>query len=122
MLDKKNRLIKKKDFENVFRNGKKYGLFEDKIYLKVIDNNLKESRFGLVVSKKVSKKAVIRNKIKRRLREAIKCCLMNIKKNVDAVIVIAPGFDEENFQALKQKISKLFQKSRIINSKFNLRS
>ncbi|GAI32984.1 unnamed protein product, partial [marine sediment metagenome] len=62
MLNKRNRLKKKKDFDKVFKQGQ--GFKQDFLYLKIRKNNLKSSRFGFVVSKKFSKKAVIRNKIK----------------------------------------------------------
>ena len=70
MLPKKNRLKNKKDFERVFKQGK--GFKEDFLFFKITKNNLKENRFGFIVSLKVSKKAVLRNKVKRRLREIIK--------------------------------------------------
>jgi len=39
--------------------------------LKVKENNLGLNRFGIVVSKKIDKRAVVRNRIKRMLREII---------------------------------------------------
>lgn len=114
MLPKINRLKKKKDFERVFKKGEGYK--EDFLYLKIIKNNLKNSRFGFVVSKKFSKKAVIRNKIKRRLRELTKIKLPKIKKGIDGVIVVMPGLEVNNFWDLEEKINKLFEKAGIFGS------
>ena len=69
MLPKTNRLTKKKDFENVFKKGK--GIKGDFLILRFVGNKTKTCRFGIVVSKKISKKATVRNKIKRRIRAAI---------------------------------------------------
>ena len=95
MLPKENRLKKKKDFEEVFEKGKGYK--EDFVYLKIRKNKLKLSRFGFIVSKKFSKKAVVRNKIKRKLRESIRTKLPRIKKGIDGVITIIPGLKVYDF-------------------------
>ena len=64
MLSKVNRLKKRKDFKKVFEEGR--GFKEGPLYLKIKESNLAHSRFGFTISKKVSKKAVIRNRIKRK--------------------------------------------------------
>jgi len=109
MLPKANRLKKKKDFERVFKKGQ--GFKEDFLYLKIIKNNLKSSRFGFIVSKKFSKKAVNRNKIKRRLRGLIRIKLNKIKKGIDGVIIIMPGLEVTDIWQLEKIINKLFEKA-----------
>lgn len=111
MLPKRNRLKKNKDFENVFKKGQ--GFKEDFLYLKIKKNNLESSRFGFVVSKKFSQKATVRNKIKRRLRELVKVKLPKIKKGIDGVIIIMPGFKINDFWELEGIINKLFEKANI---------
>lgn len=110
MLAQKNRLRKKKDIEMVFKQGD--GFRQGFLYLKIRKNNLDTSRFGFVISKKFSKKAVIRNKTKRRLSEIIKMRLPEIKKGTDAVIVVMPGA-ENDFQNLEQIMNKLFKKAKL---------
>jgi len=110
MLAQKNRVKKKKDFEVVFKQG--HGFKQGLLYLKVVKNNLDMSRFGFVISKKFSKKAVIRNKTKRRLSEIIKMRLPEIKKGIDAIIVVMPGAENE-FQKLEDTIDKLFKKAKL---------
>jgi len=130
MLPKKNCLKKEKDFAKVFKEGQNFK--EDFLYLKIKKNNLKSSRFGFIVSKKVSKKATSRNKIKRRLREIVRIKLPFIKKGIDGVIIVAAGLeinpvrdykDREktqrkkisngvnNFWELEEIVNKLFRKS-----------
>lgn len=89
MLPKINRLKKKKDFERVFKQGR--GLKQDFLSLKFAKNNLEATRFGFVVGQKVSRKAVVRNKVKRRLREIARINLGNIKKGLDIVVVAGKG-------------------------------
>jgi ribonuclease P protein component len=51
--------------------------------IKIKKNNLDKSRFGFVVSKKISKSAVVRNSIKRQIRRCIE----------GKFAEIAPGYD-----------------------------
>lgn len=106
MLAKKNRLKNKKDIENVFKKGKtKTGKL---VFLKIFKNNLDISRFAFIVSTKISKKAVIRNKIKRQLREIVRKNLSNIKSGVDIVIIAKPEIINKYFQIIKKDVEGLF--------------
>lgn len=86
-LNKKNRLKKKREFENVFKKGKAVkGSF---LFIKYIKNELGIPRFGFVVSAKVAKKAVERNKIRRILSEGIRSQIKNLGSY--DIIVFATG-------------------------------
>jgi len=114
MLPERNRLKKRKDFEKVFKEGKSWK--ESFLLLKTVPNKLKVSRFGFIVGKKYSKKAVLRNKIKRRLREIIRERLPEIKEGLDGVVIVlseAEKGKEESFEGLKKIINKLFKKAKI---------
>ena len=107
MLALKNRLRKKKDFESVFKNGK--SIKQDSLYLKYKENKLDETRFGIIVGKNYSKKAVSRNKIKRRIRDIIRSKITKIKTGLDAVVVVMPGADDD-YKKLEEIMDKLFNK------------
>ncbi|MBU3942712.1 ribonuclease P protein component [Patescibacteria group bacterium] len=111
MLKIENRLKKQKDFKNVFKNGK--GFKQGSLYLKVQKNDLKSTRFGFIVSKKFSKKAVERNRAKRVLREIIKIKLPRIKTGLDIVILVNPE-TEIDFEKLQRTIKNLFKKAGLI--------
>lgn len=113
MLPKINRLTKKKDFETVFKNGKSFKRYF--LLFKILKNNLKESRFGFVVSKKISNKATIRNKVKRRLRAIVSS---QFKKNessadkqcIDLIIIALPGIEKKEFSEIQEVITKVLSK------------
>lgn len=109
MLPKANRLTKKKDFETVFNLGK--GTKSDFLIYKMLKNNLSESRFGFVVSKKVSPKATVRNTVKRRLRSAVAKGLETLKskKPSDVVIIALPSIKEKDFSEIKETINKVIK-------------
>jgi len=114
MLSKKNRLNKKRDFENVFRKGKSFK--EDLLLLKITEGKTSQSRFGLIVSKKISKKATIRNKLKRRISELVGKEIKNLPKSMDIVIVTFPGIEKKDFLEIEKIIKKLFKKVTLFQS------
>lgn len=114
MLPVQNRLKLKKDFEAVVKKGR--GLKEDFLFLKIVKNNRKESRFGFIVSKKFSNKATLRNKIKRRLRALIRTKLNKIRKGLDCVLTVRQGLENKDFLEIEAILNKLFEKAGIINN------
>ncbi|MDD5606647.1 MAG: ribonuclease P protein component [Candidatus Pacebacteria bacterium] len=105
MLPYKNRLLKKKDFEKVFKKGKK--IQQDSFCLRTIDNDLDYTRFGLIISKKVCPKAVNRNRIKRKLRHLIKFLLPDIKKGKDVVLIVLKEKEEMSLNQILQRAKLL---------------
>ena len=77
--------------------------------LKIVQNNLEENRFGFIVSQKVSKKAVLRNKIKRRLRDIVRQNIAKIRKGIDAALIALPGLEKKNFSETKETLNTLLK-------------
>lgn len=71
MLPKKFRLTKRKDFEKVLAEGK---ILQGEFFGLAVsqDERNENPKVGFIISNKVSKKAVERNRIRRILREATK--------------------------------------------------
>lgn len=112
MLPKQYRLKKKKDFELVFKKGK---TFNDKfLFLKLRKNNLEFNRFGFTIGLKISKKAVVRNKIKRLLREAIREKLNDIKSGFDVVIRVRTEIINKDYEEVKKELESLLEKAGLI--------
>ena len=104
-------LKKKKDFERVLKLGK--GFKEDFIFLKIIKNDLKVNRFGLIVGQKISKKATLRNKIKRRLRVLVKTKLSKLEPGFDLVLLAIPGLENKDYWEMEEILNKLFKRANI---------
>lgn len=81
MLKKESRLPKTK-----FRAQKTLNL--QSLILKIAANNVGISRFGFVVSKKIDKRAVVRNKVKRILRNCLQECLVEIRPGIDFLFIV----------------------------------
>jgi len=111
MLLKPYRLCKKKEIELVFKKGKTFKY--QQLILKSVNNQLKHHRFAILVSKKISQKATVRNKIKRQLREIIRLKLktLKIKNNQfkDNLLITLPGIEKKDFSEKTQMVNKLWQ-------------
>lgn len=108
MLKRENRLsrINKKNDTKFFSSA----FFS----IRVSENKEKETRFGIVVSKKTSKKAVLRNKTKRIVRNIITDNLNKISKSKDIIIVSKKIINKDlKNQAIAELLS-VFQKANII--------
>lgn len=102
MLKKENRINRNKDFDRIFKTGQSfYGRI---LGIKAVKNESELNRFGIIISTKVSKKAVIRNRFKRQLREIIKKEMINLKKGYDLVIIVFPLILDKNYQELEDLV------------------
>ncbi len=101
-----DKLKKSREFSYVYRNGEKWvGRYVVILYVK---NPLPGSRIGIVVSKKVGT-AVVRNKIKRRLKEIIRLNQDRIPEGLDIVIVAKSKAKVVSFWDLMDDLLKGFK-------------
>jgi ribonuclease P protein component len=114
MLKKPNRVRKNADFNKIFREGKKINT--DFLLLKVAENNNDKSRFGFVVSKKVSKNSTTRNKIKRILREIIRKRETEIRGGFDIVIIIKKDFSKIKFSEIEKFVWSTLEQSSLLGN------
>lgn len=113
MLPPANRLAKKRDIERAFKTGR--SVYAGGLGLRFCPNGLKQSRFTVVVSLKVHKKANKRNLLKRRLREIIRREIMpRLRQSADGLVLTRKGLLELDFDELKELMIKLFIKARLI--------
>ncbi|HCC22490.1 ribonuclease P protein component [Candidatus Uhrbacteria bacterium RIFOXYC2_FULL_47_19] len=114
MIPKDKRLISKKDFSRVFSKGR---IFHGRgLSAKICRNSLEFSRFGLVISTKVSKKAVLRNKARRRLRSIVGRLLPSIKGNQDVAILARKEVLDMTFEQIETSTIHLLEKVGLLKS------
>ncbi|MFH1643304.1 MAG: ribonuclease P protein component [Patescibacteria group bacterium] len=109
MLPIANRLKKNKEIKQVFEGGTRFQ--QGLLIIKTIHNTLEQSRFAFIASQRLSKKAVVRNRVKRRLREIVSLNLKDMSGGRDVVIIASIGFDHQDFNQSKEDLEKLFLKA-----------
>lgn len=100
MLKRKFRLPKEAIKNSKTINSKSF-------VLKVAENNEKVSRFGFVVSKRVDKRAVVRNRTKRVLRALIEENIEKIKPGLDFLVIV-----KNQDKDIKKNVEEVFQKNK----------
>lgn len=101
---KKQYRLHTSEFKEVFNFGKtiKHSLFT----IKTKENSLKHSRFAVVVSKKVFKKAHDRNYLKRKCMHALKEVEKQLSKN-DYIFILSFEAKDIQYKDLLNNLRKL---------------
>lgn len=116
MLAKKNRFHGQKSLNFVYKEGQ--SVSKDQINLRYADNRFKGVLTAVVISKKVHKSSVIRNRIRRRTYEIIRKNLDNIKNNTSLIIsVYSDRFASIKSEELEQIIKDLLKKADVLSEK-----
>lgn len=108
MLAKNSRLKKNKEFDLVFKEGKT--VYGNTLGIKRRENQLGINRFGVLLSTKVSKLAVIRNIYKRRIKDILKTQDLKIKTGYDCVVIVLPAIIGKSYQEIEAEIKTAFNK------------
>lgn len=72
-----------------------------------------EHRLGITVTKKVHKRAVRRNQLKRRIREIFRHHRASFLRPMDMVVICRRGAAELSFAEIEQEMLTLFEKARL---------
>lgn len=112
MLPKNYRLRLKNDFDRLFQEGKFAG--QAFLTLGFAKNSLNIPRFAFIVAKKVSKKAVTRNSIKRKIAEVIRLNLKRIKPGFDIVFITKPEIQGKKYKEIEIVAVELLKRARLI--------
>jgi len=111
-VNKKQRLRKNSDFRRVYNRGKSVASYCLVLYYYPNRENIDHNRFGFSISKKLGK-AVVRNKLKRRLREIMRL-KTDLKKGYDLVIIARRPAINLDYTELEGEVDKLLHKAGLI--------
>ena len=103
-MKKQYRINKKSDFEKLFEAKKIY--FSRFLIVKSVPNDLAYPRFGMIISTKVSKRAVDRNKIRRRIREIFHLHFNEIKPGVDILAIAKSSMLKLTYKETESEVLK----------------
>jgi ribonuclease P protein component len=113
MIKKNYRFHSRGGVRYTYQNGKT--IRGSKISLVFADNSRNKQRYAIVVSKKILKSAVGRNRIRRRSYEALRALLPNIQKPVDCIFIVnSKDILDIDFKELRHLIHNLLIEASII--------
>lgn len=109
MLARENRVSRPADFRVAMRQGRRSGSTHTVIH--VVDREgLGPARFGFIVAKTVGG-AVVRNRVRRRLRSACRELLPTTRPGVDVVVRALPGSDSASWDTLRGEVAAAIGKT-----------
>jgi ribonuclease P protein component len=98
------RLVRRGEFDAVYRAGKRRSSSHFTVFFRA--NELPQSRFGFSIKKALGG-AVVRNRIRRRLREVVRCHRLEIPPGWDIVIHPKSSVSRAPFAALTADLLRL---------------
>lgn len=104
-------ITKPKEYALVYEKGKSWVC--DLLVMRAIPNELTLSRYGISVSKRVGK-AVVRNRVKRLLREILR--VAPLRPGWDIVFIARPAAASGDYAGLKQAVEGLLTRAHLLET------
>jgi ribonuclease P protein component len=115
MLAANNRLRRPRDITRVYKRGV-YGGADGTLSLKAAPSGLTESRLVVVVGKKVDKRAVVRNRIRRRLIEILRSQWATLPGGYDIVISVHSDISAAPAADLRAALTAALDRARVTSA------
>lgn len=113
-MQRKFRLTRSEDFKRVRRSGKSYAHpLVVLIALRSEESGQPRVRVGVAAGRTVGT-AVIRNRSKRLLREAMRSMIPNIASGSDLILIARPGLASASLEEIRQALSNLFIRAKLL--------
>jgi ribonuclease P protein component len=113
-MHKNNRLKKNEMFRRVFNRGQ--SVANRQLVLYYLKNHEDDVRIGISVTKKIGH-AVVRNRIKRVLKESIRLKLELLVKGYDFVFIVRQAALGLSYQELDSSVDHILKRSGLVNRK-----
>ena len=112
MLKKENRLKKRSAFAATYKIGNSFHRNGITMFLGKEKDNDSPTKFGFVVSKKIHKRAVKRNRIKRLMRESVRLILKEKPafRYISVIFVASSRLLDKGFSEIDSSIKKMAEK------------
>ena len=109
-MQKERRLTRTRDFAAARRHGRSRA--DNLLVLITRRNDLADTRFGFTVGRRVGK-AVVRNRVKRRLREAARA--VPVQSGWDLILIARRDAADADFHALRHSMTGLLRRAHVLS-------
>jgi ribonuclease P protein component len=112
-MERKYRLRLNSDFRRVRQKGKSWA--NRLVVLCALPNDLEHSRFGFAASKRIGK-AVVRNRVRRRMREAVRLRCGLISDGWDLVFIARSAIRQATYAEIAEGVEHLLRRAKLYES------
>lgn len=112
-MKRQQRLRRTADFQRV-RTQAPRGWHDPLLSLYAAPADQAGSRLGVVVSKRVAREAVIRNRVRRRVRESARLAWPSLRPGYDVVFVARPASARASWTDLRASVEALLGRARVL--------
>lgn len=103
------KLKKSSEFKKIYSKGK--SVVTPYLVLYFMRNNTEYNRLGISVSKKVGN-SVVRNRVKRLIREAFRLSPLTLKTGLDLVLIARVRMNKADFKTTEKHLAQVLNKVR----------
>jgi len=108
-MKREKRLTHKSQYTTVYTHGKSWA--NELLVMKALPNGLEISRFGFSVSKRVGN-AVVRNRVRRRLRECLR--LTSHTPGWDVVFIARSPASKADYHQIERAVDELMWRAKLL--------
>ena len=113
MLARKFRLTEKRDFEKIQNQGRVYQ--SDNFGIGILDRKDKDpSRFGFIVSTKIAKDAVDRNRFKRAMSESVRLNSIDLNPGFNVVFLAKTSINRVSTDRIMKEVRVALKESGLL--------
>jgi ribonuclease P protein component len=117
-VQRRHRLSRSRDFDAVYRHGRSVSTRFLVLYWFARDGDGDDPRLGVAVPKQLGG-AVVRNRVKRQLRETWRAMIDRVPDANDYVLIARPGLPEaveaRGSEWLRDRVDEVLQKAAAVN-------
>ena len=109
-LRREQHLRRQSDFQAI----REHGIYRTHplLVLRAAPNSLSYPRFAFVVGRRVTHKAVVRNRVRRRIREVVR--QTPVRSGWDLLFIARPAAAEAGFTALQEAVLSVERRARVL--------
>ncbi|MBD2860720.1 MULTISPECIES: ribonuclease P protein component [Paenibacillus] len=113
-MEKELRLTRREDFNKIYRYGKSAANQQYVVY-SLPNPRIERFRMGVSVSKKLGS-AVVRNRIRRVLKEIVRLNEQKIRSHYDFVVIARKPVVEMDYQAMEKSLMHVLKRAQMIRN------
>ncbi len=109
-MNKVYSLRKNEDFKKIYKSGKNY--WNRNLILYVRKNSLNYNRVGYSITKKIGN-SVVRNKVRRRMKEIYRLNLLNIEQGYDFIFIPKRNVTDISYKELESAMLHIIKLTKL---------